>query len=80
MSPLRSLYNHPIRKNFIRPRGITYTLCAGGLGGGDAILKDKISKPFNYAGQKGYLKIFIRCGLGIDGQRGAFCPPINFDY
>ena len=37
-----------------------------GLRGG-VILKDTIYRPFNYAEQYGYLKILIRCVLGIDG-------------
>ena len=47
------------------------------------ILKDIISRLFNYAQQNDYLNILIRCVLGIDwreGGGGAFRPPITFDY
>ena len=34
------------------------------------VVKDIISRPFNYTEQNGYLKILIKCVLGIDGRGG----------
>ena len=52
-----------------------------GCGGGFVILKDTISRPFNYIEQNGYLKILIGCVWGNGGRgRGVSCPLITFDY
>ena len=67
MSPLRSLYDQSLYKNLIWLQGITYNPCREGYGG-IVILKDKVSRPFNYAEQNGYLKIWTLCLLGNDGH------------
>ena len=56
--------------NIICPQGITYNACSEGYGRGgeDVILKDIISRPFNYVEQNGYLQILIGCVFGI-GER-----------
>ena len=48
--------------------------------GEGVILKYIVSRPFNYAEQKSFLKILIRCVLGIDGLGGEGCwlPPNQF--
>ena len=53
------------------PQGITYNPCPEGCGG-FVILKDLISRTFNYVEQNGYLKILIGCVWGKGGVRGGF--------
>ena len=54
MSPLRSLYNHPFYINLKHPQGITSNPCPEGCVG-FVILKDIISRLFNYVEQNLYL-------------------------
>jgi hypothetical protein len=55
--------------------------CPEGCGGGVVILKNLISKTFNYVEQNGYLKILIKWVWGKGRrERGLSCPPITFDY
>ena len=62
------------------PQGITYNPCPEGCEGA-VILKDIISRPFNYVEQNVYLKILIGCVWENGGVRGGVtCPPIPFDY
>ena len=48
------------------------------------VVEEMIYRPFIYTEQNGYLKVLIRCVLGIDGRRrgGGWIvalPPIYFD-
>ena len=43
-----------------------------------AVVKDIISRPFNYSEQNAHLKILIRHVLGIDGHvGGGVCLPLS---
>ena len=78
MSPFRSLYDHPFYMNLICLKGITYN--PGPKGCGEiVILKDRISGPFNYVEQNGYLKILFGCVWGNGGRgRGVSYFPSTF--
>jgi hypothetical protein len=47
MSPFSSFYDKAFNKNLICPQGIIYNPYPEGCGG-SVILKNKISRPFNY--------------------------------
>ena len=80
MSPFWSFYDNAFYENLICPLGITYNPCPEGCEG-VVILKDLISRTFNYAEQNGYLKILIGCVWGEGGREmGAICPQSIFDY
>ena len=59
MSPIWNSIDHLFHKNLIYPHGITLALRFGRAG--DVILKDILSRPFNYATQNCYPRILIRC-------------------
>jgi hypothetical protein len=69
-----------IKKNLICPQSITYNPCPEGFEW-VIILKDLISRTFNYVEQNGYLKIVIEC-VWINGGRGKGVSslPITFVY
>ena len=52
--PFWSFYDNAFNKNLICPQGITYNPCTEGSEG-VIILKDLISRTFNYVEQNGYL-------------------------
>jgi hypothetical protein len=73
------IYTTTFYINLICPQGITYNPCTEGSEG-VIILKDLISRTFNYAEQNGYLKILIGCVLENGGrERGVSRYPINFN-
>ena len=63
--------------NLICLQGITYNPCTEGA----IILKDLISRTFNYVKENGYLQILIGC-FWVNGgrERGVSCLSITFDY
>jgi hypothetical protein len=66
--------------NLMCPQGITYNLCTEGSEG-VIILKDLISRTFNYVEQNGYFKILNGCVLENGGrERGVSRYPITFNY
>jgi len=79
MSPLRILPDHSFYTYLICPQGITYNPCPEGSR--EVVnLKDVISRPFNYVGQNGYLKIRIGWVWGNSGGRGVSFPLITLGY
>ena len=77
--PIPEFLRHPFHKNFICPHGITYNPCTEGCWRA-VVLKNIISRLFNYAEQNDYLKILISCVLGIylRGRGGGLLPCNHF--
>jgi hypothetical protein len=67
-------------KNIIFSQDLTYNPCPEDCGG-IVLLKDIISRSFNYVEQRCYLKICIGCNMGNGGRgRGVSCLPNTFGY